>query len=748
MLLTDEEQRIVFRQPQTKPGDPTAAYECQPQRVRVFRSVGGGAPVVEKNDGGPVDPIPGPVLRARVGDIVQLTFVNQIDAARFGKSIDMGEKPGAGGKGCDMTNPGNPNPPLNAGYPTAGGDTFPDCFHGSSTGNIHFHGTHTNPNGTGDNVYLEIRPSPRDANNVPTITPQTANAQFRDFFGACEARLRSQPLLQWPETWKDVPQLNGWIADQTGLLQAYQAKTGQNIWDADQDQLNEGQWPQYYIGAFPYCFRLPEYTGAPQITGTSAQVPATPGPIMGQSPGTHWYHAHKHGSTAINVANGMTGVFILEGKYDDDLNAFYGDVDGQPWTRTQPVLVINQLGVSPNLVRFSTGGPGAGTQDKGPDFSVNGRLQPVIDMAPGEVQLWRIANTSGRSGAFFYGAERGFGFEWRRLAQDGVQFEDTNYKRATNRNPQFLIAAGNRADLLVKAPQAGMFPVMVKHEVDPKDLSSATPVILFYVRVRSDLPPATGNRTKFIPNAPDFPHFLRDITDADVGGKDNRAVTFSSLAPTQTSYTMHMINGHKFQDNDQFQKVTSGAVEQWKIVNQSYGSLPNSVVAKWPPNIQNQLPNSAIVSHPFHIHVNPFQISEIFDPNQQVVNATGNRVQKYVFYQGSPGPPPNSVQCFLDVDQPDTWGDCHNPPFSHGIWWDVFPIPSGAIPTDANGNPFLDKNGNLILAPGFFRMRSRFVDFRGTYVLHCHILAHEDRGMMQMVAVGPPFPPQGSLHHH
>ena len=44
---------------------------------------------------------------------------------------------------------------------------------------------------------------------------------------------------------------------------------------------------------------------------------------MGQAPGTHWYHAHKHGSTAINVGNGMTGAFIIEGKYDDDLNAFY-----------------------------------------------------------------------------------------------------------------------------------------------------------------------------------------------------------------------------------------------------------------------------------------------------------------------------------------------------------------------------------------------------------------------------------------
>ena len=91
------------------------------------------------------DPVPGPTLRAKLGDLVQLTFLNQIDPGDYGDSIDRGER----GQGCDESS--KPYPGL---------DTFPDCFHGSSTGNIHFHGTHTNPNGTGDNVFLEIRPSP------------------------------------------------------------------------------------------------------------------------------------------------------------------------------------------------------------------------------------------------------------------------------------------------------------------------------------------------------------------------------------------------------------------------------------------------------------------------------------------------------------------------------------------------------------------------------------------------------------
>ena len=131
---------------------------------------------------------------------------------------------------------------------------------------------------------------------------------------------------------------------------------------------------------------------------------------MGQSPGTHWYHAHKHGSTAINVANGMTGVFIIEGDYDDELNTFYGHGldahaagDGDQPARRQPEPVA----LRPSARRRA----GPGSQDKGPNFSVNGRSQPVVDMQPGEVQMWRIANTSGRSGAYFGGIAPGL--QWK-----------------------------------------------------------------------------------------------------------------------------------------------------------------------------------------------------------------------------------------------------------------------------------------------------------------------------------------------
>ena len=38
---------------------------------------------------------------------------------------------------------------------------------------------------------------------------------------------------------------------------------------------------------------------------------------------------------------------------------------------------------------------------------------------------------------------------------------------------------------------------------------------------------------------------------------------------------------------------------------------------------------------------------------------------------------------------------------------------------------------------GFVKFRSRYPDFIGTFVQHCHILTHEDIGMMQLVQIVP-----------
>ena len=754
IVLQDTPQRMNLR---LKNG------QCVPQFVRNFQGLntvpaayGGIPPAPAPPTTKYADPSPGPTLRAQLGDKVQLTFLNQIDPGDFAGTIDRGER----GQGCDESA---------APYP--GLDTFPDCFHGSSTGNLHFHGTHTSPSTTGDDVFIEVRPSLRSGGQ-PVVTPASVQGPFEKFFAECTTQLNKSVLSQWPRSWSDFPP--ELVVQQLDLLAKYDADPSiQNkLLPVDLKQWASGAWPQYYIGAFPYCFQLPEYketvwppAGLAHPASHGAN-PDTPPPLqMGQSPGTHWYHAHKHGSTTVNVSNGMTGAFIIEGtSYDGALNQFYkeGWTGQQPWARSQPVLVINQLGVSPHLA----GGSGGG----GPlPFQVNGRFQPVIAMQPGQVQLWRIANTASRGALWM----RGFApqspatsvpsspqvFAWKQIAQDGVQFNDVNY--GNSQNPELVLAAGNRADILVQAPTTPGQYVLLHQQVRnrcgtlPTNLiptiptsrpttppptpvptpickpDDRTPLPLLIVNVSGA--PATGNQAQFIPASQmktAFPPFLLDIKDSEVTG--TKTVVFESTATNGSPGAMHTVNGHKF-DGNVGEVIMLNTVEEWKIVNSTVngGIKPAATPPVTPlPTVVTTDPPS-VVDHPFHIHINPFQITEFFDPNEFVPDPKANNtlVPKYV----TEGNYNKDVQCFLDPGDQTTWKDCHYTPQSNRIWWDVFMIPSGRTVFANVGTA----NLSMTVIPGYFKMRSRFVDFAGQYVLHCHILAHEDRGMMTVVEVVP-----------
>ncbi|HEX6158808.1 MAG TPA: multicopper oxidase domain-containing protein [Thermoanaerobaculia bacterium] len=703
LYTASEQQAFPVRPPvrEAKPKDPkkpinrspnpgTVPLTCSPQWVRVYRPT---APDPNPPNTKLTYPMPGPTLRARVGDLVQLRFYNQIDESKFQRAVD---------EQCDKTST----------YPPAG-ETYPDCFSESVITNVHYHGTHTSPNSLADNVFLYIKHSPRvKGTNAIVINEATVEKAMDDVFERC-AQMLDDPTRpqQWPTYWSDMPQS---FRDQQKALLLEHAR---DWWTANQKLIDAGQFPQRFIAAYPYCFRLPKYTKTTWTPATAveakgahthgagfesvieAQQPNRP-LIMGQVPGTHWYHAHKHGSTTMNVMNGMTGVFIIEGQYDDDINAYYG----KDWTRSQKLLVIQQLGATPKL---ETSGQGT---ESDADFSVNGQFQPLITMKGGEVQMWRIANTSARAGVFF--EKPPDKFEWRQLAQDGVQFKDTNYQNSAKR-PSILLASGNRADILIKAPAyvdggKNRYDLLVYNTIDALDRPPRTPTAKKLVLVTIEVTKPTGPEMQFMPKAPSFPPYLPDIVDSEITG--TQLLTFSSSnTGTATSPTQHKINGLKF-DGSVGPSVTLNQVQEWKVVNATFRPI----------------------SHPFHIHINPFQISEIFDPNELL---PGTKNARYIIKGHSVR---KDGQCELDPIDQTTWKPCHQTvPKNNRIWRDVFSIPSGAnLPAP---------QGKTVAVPGYFKMRSRFVDYSGQFVLHCHILAHEDRGMMTVVYV---VPLQTPLSHH
>lgn len=596
---------------------------------------------------------PGPTLRARLGDKVEISFLNEIDDSRFPYTFDTENKPGHSSYGCDQSG---------TVYP--GADTFPNCFHGSSTANIHFHGTHTSPDGLSDNVFAQVLPQPQQPDWSATFN-----------------RIFDSGVI--PQKWTDLP-LN-YRTKQMEMLRAHDdeaakdaRKNGllppESLADKNQHLIDSGQWPQYFMGAFPNFFQIPDYdTPAGKFNSGGNHYEA------GQAPGTHWYHAHKHGATSLHILSGLAGALIIEsshpGGYDHFIRDYYSTGNSYPWGRDsygehEKILVFQQFDPTQNLERVpGTFGKGSG------QVLVNGRLTPTIKMRPGEVQLWRLINATegSTSGVINNDLFKTAGFKFKQTAMDGVQFSPANYAaqpflttNATKQVPGGLtLAGGNRADLLVQAPTT---PGVVAFKSGGKTL--------FFVNVTTDTA-VTWDKDAFPKTWAEMPKFLDDLRAPDpkvfpnsvqFQWESNRAATGRNPFPPH-----FMINGKQFAEMGETvdQCMPLGGVQDWILENYTSG-----------------------VAHPFHIHINPFQVISIETPSTKS--------------------PVYSV---------------YNPPGDF-VWQDVIAIPPAIINTDEKGNV-------TSISPGRVRIRHTFPDFTGTYVLHCHILAHEDRGMMQIVRVVP-----------
>lgn len=565
---------------------------------------------------------PGPTLRVPVGGEMQIALLNHIDPRDFPETPNGQCDTVTSSTGTQIYPGVAPKPPSP--------DSFPDCFRGSNTTNLHFHGTHVSPNAFSDNVLVEIVPD-------LAATPELCHVLFPL---AC----RDYPT---PQTWRHLDAatmrgLDNYVQKNQARLEQLDRvapekndKTLHNREAAQNKMLLEyGEFPQFWSGCFPYCIRPPKHN--------------PPQHVMGQAPGTHWYHAHKHGSTSIQVYNGMAGALIIEGDYDAKLRQTMPNVKEQ-------ILVIQQFQAQPNRER--TGGKGGA--GKGPNGGagplVNGMLQPVITMQTNEVQWWRLINATvqGESPTFTVSLVGNGGSQapaFRQTAQDGVQFAWENYSSQIQNPLSFvMLAPGNRADILVQAPsQAGTATLVFgTNTTTPSGVN-----IILTVNVVQD----SGANTKWPTQKDEYPvlpEFLNDIPSVTECRTIRYQMPATGAQPT--------INGVKFEEGVVNESMLLDTRQEWTIEN-------------WSTNVR----------HPFHIHVNPFQIVELFDPNTMT--------------KPQPLPAP--------------W-----------IWWDTFAIPTGK--KDSSGN----------VTPGYFKMRTHFADFAGKFVDHCHILAHEDRGMMQLIEV-------------
>lgn len=651
------------------PGPPVqnTSYICGFHKLRAYRGYKG----FNLDPANCVTPkgiaYPGPTLRASVGDTIELILLNRIDPNQFNYSSQISLKPGACDTSVSVAPGGNAYP---------GNDQFPNCFHVSNTTNIHYHGTHTDPGGFGDNVLLGILPNHNMNTSSAIQICKKAYSEWK------QGRNPTQYLQAIAAVQLRALRAQATAARQTDLASQLSAALASN-----RNNLAHNEWPQYWPGFYPYYFQLPIYSGNPNAY-----------PEMGQSPGSHWYHCHQHGSTTIQLLNGMAGALLITdmnpGGYDASILSLGGGTPTNPKIK-EKVVLMQLFSEQPN--RINQAAPGL-TASPTATVTVNGQVVPKITMKQGEVQWWRVIDAAMKA----HGVEQFVFIDQatytsllqnpcnfnngqppqidqtlvpnpRQIAQDGVQFKWENYYNFyTNvfksKNYTFNIAPGNRMDFLVKAPTTnGTSYLVFWPPVGTPPMTGADLRQVVVLSVVVDGPADANTNTAWFdssdpktppPGYPVFPKFLGDIPKPNL----SRKVVFS-MQGGPGSQPSFFIDGKKFSEGHVDQTMMLDTTEEWTVVNTSQNAI----------------------MHPFHIHINPFQIVEYYDPNDPSTSTS---------------------------ELPQPW-----------VWADTKPIP--AARTNSDGT----------ITPGYFKMRTRFADFVGKYVLHCHILGHEDRGMMQLVQV-------------
>nr|WP_244571035.1 multicopper oxidase domain-containing protein [Mesorhizobium carmichaelinearum] len=475
--------------------------------------------------------------------------------------------------------------------------------------------------------------------------------------------------------------------------------------------------------------------------------------------GTFWYHTHRHGSTALQVSSGMAGALIIRGNRPPTPTA-HGDIDTLIPTSAVPerVLVMQQI-------QYACRGPAAKPGDLGPikqnikgryfcdpgdvggieaydQFgpgtwpasgrytSLNGEVfnpDKPLTAKQGQIERWRMIHAGVRdtiSLQFFkvLGGKLKPGVKTLLEADATASFiKDTCDTKPV---PYALVAAdgltmaaaqmtklatfqpGYRFDVLVVFPEAGRYCVIDSSApksgvVNGLDVG---PQLLGLVDVAPGKP--VDNVETYI--ASKLVALAEANMPADVKAK---VVADLKAGMKLTSFTPHPditdeeVKGNGTQELTFFID-TSGPDVKFEVGN----SLNTADVKPYDPTrIDRQLPlgkaqvwtlQSHFVSHPFHIHVNPFQIVSITDPLGKDVSA------------------PGAIDDIAGAPDPQY-------PGLKGVWKDTLWIKSlipQTLPTGFSGIYTIT-------------LRTRYERYIGEYVLHCHILDHEDQGMMQNVAV-------------
>jgi FtsP/CotA-like multicopper oxidase with cupredoxin domain len=414
-------------------------------------------------------------------------------------------------------------------------------------------------------------------------------------------------------------------------------------------------------------------------------------------PGLYWYHPHGHGSSAVQGVSGMAGAIIVRGDIDEvpeikaarditlaiqDIGLFPSETETDVWTyepKQNAVWVtasVSQIGVSAgkiymwdpkaeHFVEQPTLKSGFTTGDyplrfflmsmssdgltllNGEPFFQETHVNPPgnnpdptqlsvqeIRMAPGEVVRFRMLNACSDNMMPIV-VER---HDMHLIALDGVNFPAPRtipYSSASG-DGQVLLAPANRAEFLIQAGTPGRYAIRALAQ-SQGFLPTAGKVI---AEILVDGPAKPMTLPGRLPTPSRYYPLIENVSGANT-------LQFEIGLPAKLNSYIGVdftINGKQYQEDQ---------VEPSNVVMLDEAQ-------EW--TLRNDHDHGGTEGHPFHIHMNHFEVIAIGGVKQ----------------------PPGTIQ--------DT------------VWVPV-------------GKPVV--------------IRMKFRQFKGKAVFHCHILPHEDTGMMQ-----------------
>ncbi|WP_252181311.1 multicopper oxidase family protein [Azospirillum sp. B4] len=517
--------------------------------------------------------------------------------------------------------------------------------------------------------------------------------------------------------------------------------------------------------------------------------------------GTFWYHPHNHGSTALQVASGMAGALIIRGdrkptpEINGDLDTLLIGPNGQPFkertlvfqqiqyycldNNNQPTWTCkaNQTGIietydavqnppdkrpPPTSDEF---GPGSWAKS-GRWTSINGVVMPTFtDAQAGTVERWRLIHAGVREtisvefhkmadttqaaarptkagmNQFLDTVCTGPAVPYQVVAADGLTMGNTLTNTSTTLQP------GYRYDLLVVFPEAGNYCVTEAAKDAAATVSrSATPrSMLGVVTVRGGTPTANPTKTlvdTLVASAQrTMPADVRAQVIADLTAPGGMKLTRFVPHPTITDdevkgvpeEDMVFYLGPGVPDDPSKQPYTGLTTTKFTVANslemvQYDGTnwVPKGTAPYDPKVVNRKLVlgtaqqwelRSYSVSHPFHIHVNPFQIVAVYNEKGRDVSLPGA----------------------VDDDGDNQFAGLK------GAWKDTLWVKTNL---SAFAPPGFKADPNPPVHYYRLIVRTRYERYIGEFVLHCHILDHEDQGMMQNVEIGISDGAGGLAHAH